>query len=191
MNNKTRWKYSCSTNIISWITNFVAKQIRKYLEREDNRIIKLDFIIFHRLWRNVYKSIIVKKKKKKRRILSCVSIRISLLTLNARDLFNRLFHIGSQYRLISLGDHRCGREYNNVIRTESLIIRLCSHSFDSSSVDIYYSRAIFLFQSANFRMLLESKSICLVGGREIAVSVGAVHDIGYQQDCKHVPTPVR
>lgn len=145
------------------------------------------YVISHRLWRNVSKSIIVKKKekeKKKKTYYSYISIRISLLTLNARGCV----HIGSRYRLI-WSSTRKGN--NNIIWTESLIIRLCDANLTAFDIHHYSYARHFYMNRPTSGMLLESKSMPLRGWTWNSGERGCGHDIGYQQDYEHVPTPVR
>lgn len=106
------------------------------------------YVISHRLWRNVSKSIIVKKKekeKKKKTYYSYISIRISLLTLNARGCV----HIGSRYRLISLIIDAEGKQQYNLNRVVNY--SPLWREFDSVRYPSLLIRATFLYEPANFR----------------------------------------
>lgn len=78
---------------------------------------------------------------------------------------------------------------NNVIWTESLIIRQAFVAIRQQHSSIFIT--IIFISIDKLPGCSSNRNLRLVGGREIAASVGAVHDIGYQQDYEHVPTPVR
>lgn len=149
------------------------------------------YVISHRLWRNVSKSIIVKKKEKEKKEEDVLFVYLDKnFTLDIER--ERLRSIGCFTLAIVLFHWSSTRKgNNNIIWTESLIIRLCDANLTAFDIHHYSYARHFYMNRPTSGMLLESKSMPLRGWTWNSGERGCGHDIGYQRDYEHVPTPVR